>query len=101
MIKDSFKLRDKMNPNNKFSEYVNNGDQKHKYMLLGRWQMDCDYFLGNGQRCEKHLFFENSKEQIEAMKMMHRSFAEDATPEWLTWEQIENYEKQMIPTFDN
>ena len=68
----------------------------YKYMLLDRMKMDCNYYLGNGNRLKKHLWAGEEKEHIENMKALWNSFPEDGKPEWLTMEQIENYEKQII-----
>ncbi|WP_176397874.1 LPD11 domain-containing protein [Bacillus cereus] len=73
-----------------------NPEDKFNYQLLSRLQMDCDYYLGNGDRNARHLWAENEKEQIEKMKELHNSFADDAKPEWLTFDQILEYEKLMI-----
>ncbi len=67
-----------------------------KYMLLDRMKMDCNYYLGNGNRLKKYLWSGDEKEHIENMKALWNSFPEDGKPERLTMEQIENYEKQII-----
>lgn len=64
-----------------------------KYMLLNRMQMDCDYYLGFGMRSASVLWARNEQLQIEYMKALWNSLEEK--PEWLTMEQIEEYEKQM------
>ncbi len=66
-----------------------------KYMLLGRLRSDCDYFLGNGGRNEKVLWAGNVHDQIEKMKELWNSFPEDLKPEWLTMEQIIEYQMRM------
>lgn len=71
-------------------------DEKIRYMMLSRLKMDCDFFLGYGNRSEKHLWAGNVKDQIEEMKKIHNSFSEDKKPEWLSYEEILNYEKKMI-----
>ena len=60
--------------------------------------MDCDYYLGHGGRNSKQLWANSEIEQIEAMKYIWNSFSENEKPEWLTWEEILNYEKDMILT---
>lgn len=70
-------------------------DKRFRYMMLGRWKSDCDYYLGYGNRNVSRLCANTPKEHIEAMKKLWLSFAEDEKPEWLTWEQILEYEKQM------
>jgi hypothetical protein len=68
---------------------------KYNYMLLGRLQMDCEYYLGNGNRNPKRLWTKNETDQIEKMKELWNSFADNKKPEWLTLEQINNYENEM------
>jgi len=68
-----------------------------RYQLLDRMRMDCEYYLGNGNRSSKHLWAENEKTQIENMKILWNSFAADEKPTWLSYEKILEYEKQMIP----
>jgi hypothetical protein len=71
------------------------GDDKFRYMMLSRLQSDCEYYLGFGNRNSNALWTKNENEQIETMKALHNSFGEDDKPEWLTWEQILDYERQM------
>lgn len=69
--------------------------KRFDYMMLDRWRSDCDYYLGYGNRNVSRLCADTPKEHIEAMKKLWLSFGEDEKPEWLTWEQILEYEKQM------
>lgn len=69
---------------------------RFNYSLLGRLQSDCEYFLGYGNRSAKHLWAGNEKEQIEKMKELYNGFADDQKPEWLTYEDILEYEKSMV-----
>ena len=71
-------------------------DETFRYMLLGRLQMDCDYYLGNGQFCDKHLWANNVESQVKTMKDLYNSFDEDKKPEWISWEDIEEYERKML-----
>jgi len=68
-------------------------DDRFRYQLLDRMKSDCEYYLGNGRVFGNHLWAETVPEQIEAMKAIWDSF--DEKPEWLTSEQIEDYEKRM------
>lgn len=84
------------------SEYIENliterpATDIQKYMILARMQHDCEYYLGFGF-CDKDvLWTHDEKEQIESMKALWNSFPGGKKPEWLTMEQIEEYEKQMI-----
>lgn len=69
--------------------------EKFNYMMLGRLQSDCDYYLGFGNRHEKHLWAGSVDGQIKEMKRLWNSFPKDKKPEWLTMEQILKYEKEM------
>lgn len=73
-----------------------NGNKKHRYMMLGRLQEDCRYYLGHGNRNPENLWASTEKRQIETMKAIWNSFSEDEKPEWLTFEQIEEYETEMV-----
>lgn len=64
-----------------------------KYQLLDRLKSDCEYFLKAGNRNEKHLWAGNVDDQIAKMKELWNSLEEK--PEWLSMEDIENYEKEM------
>lgn len=66
------------------------------YMMLSRYKSDCDYFLGYGNGYEGHLYYHSVNKQIEEMKELYNNFSNEEKPEWLTMEQIEDYEKQMI-----
>jgi len=71
-------------------------DDAFRYRLLSRLQSDCMYFLGNGNRNTRHLWAASVEEQIEAIKILWNSFNEESKPEWLTWGQIENFERDMM-----
>lgn len=67
-----------------------------EYQLLARLKADCDYYLGFGNRSTNRLWADNEREQIEKMKELYNDFPADEKPEWLTWEQILQYEKEMV-----
>lgn len=71
-------------------------DDRFRYALLNRMQTDCDYYFGNGGRSANILWAKDEKKQIQAMKDLWNSFAEDGKPEWLTWDDILSYEAKMI-----
>lgn len=71
-------------------------DDKYKYMLLDRMKSDCEYFLGFGNRLDKYLWSGNAKNHIEDMRALYNSFSDDKKPEWLTLDQIQEYENLMI-----
>lgn len=70
-------------------------DDKFKYMLLSRCEVDCEYYLSYGNRHSKHLWADNVDDHIETMKVLYNSFTDDLKPEWINLEKIEEYEKEM------
>ena len=68
-------------------------DTTFNYQLLARLQMDCEYYLGNGQRAVKHLWADTEAEQIAKMKELYAQL--DPKPDWITLEKIEEYEAAM------
>ena len=73
-----------------------NSKESFKYQLLSRMQQDCKYYLGNGGRNTKQLWASNEKEHIEYMKSIWASFPQEGKPEWLSMEEIEEFEKAMV-----
>jgi hypothetical protein len=71
-------------------------DESFRYQLLSRLQSDCNYYLGNGNRSKKALWAGDETEQIIVMKQIWNSFSPDDKPEWLTWDEILNYENKMM-----
>ena len=76
-------------------EEVLQHDLKFRYMLLGRLQADCEYYLGFGNKSSRRLWAGSEKTQIEYMTKIHDSFRENEKPEWLTMEQIKEYSNAM------
>lgn len=70
--------------------------REHDYMMLSRLQMDCKYFLGNGNGYEGHLYYKEVNKHCDEMKGLYDSFSDDDKPEWLTAEQIEQYRTDML-----
>lgn len=64
--------------------------------LLSRLQQDCEYYLHNGHRCQKHLWGATETQHISYMKFIWDSFPDDKKPEWLTYEGIKQYERQIL-----
>lgn len=73
-------------------------EKSFEYQMLGRLKLDCDYFLGNGYGYEPHLWAGSVEKQIKEMRDRWNAFEEDEKPEWLTMEQIDEYEKLMLKT---
>lgn len=69
--------------------------ERFNYMMLSRLQQDCEYFLGNGDRNAKQLWALNVKDHIKEMKKIHDGFEDNKKPEWLTYNEILEYEKRM------
>lgn len=70
-------------------------EDSFRYQMLSRMQMDCDYYLGNGQIYGNHLWAGTEEEQIICMKAIWNSFPVDCKPEWLTYEQILEYDQKL------
>ena len=66
------------------------------YQLLGRLQMDCEYYLGHGNRAVKHLWADNEAEQIAKMKEIFEALPEK--PEWITLEKSAESEAALVVT---
>lgn len=67
--------------------------------MLGRLKSDCEYYLGWGNRCKRHLYYKDEQEHLDKIKELHNSFSDDKKPEWLTYEQIIKYENEMTNSF--
>ena len=76
-------------------------DKEFRYQMLGRLKSDCDYYLGNGNRNERHLWAKDVDKQIAKMRDLHGLFKDEDKPEWLTAEDIDNYEAKMKSNEDN
>lgn len=63
------------------------------YMMLGRLKQDCEYFLGNGNGHEKHLWADNIQDHIKEMEKLHN--AVKFKPDYLTKEDIQEYKDNM------
>ena len=77
-------------------EYVLNNQYKENphrfdYMMLSKAQNDCEtYFLGISNRAKTI----DIASVITEMKLLWEKLPEDGKPEWLTWEQILEYERR-------
>ena len=67
------------------------------YRLLGRLRADCEYFLGAGNRVEKHLWAGSVYAQIVKMRELYDALPQK--PEWLTKEMIDDYAERMAPRY--
>jgi hypothetical protein len=71
-------------------------DEAFRCQLLDRLKSDCIYYLGYGNRNPECLWAGSEKQQIETMECLWNSFPEENKPDWITWEQIKEFEKNMI-----
>ena len=65
-----------------------------QYMLLSRMRSDCEYYLSHGNRSAA-ILNNDPRHHIDRMKELWKEFPEDGKPEWLTWEQILQYENAI------
>ncbi len=72
-------------------------DERFRYMMLDTMRQDCNYYLEHPH--EKHLWAGNVEDQIETMKQLYNSLPEK--PEWITMEDIDDLQKQMINLKNN
>lgn len=73
--------------------------QKFEYMLLNRMQSDCEYYLNMGNRNPHRLWAGSEQAQIDEMKKLWNKLI--IKPEWLTMEQIKEYERNMVVALTN
>jgi len=64
------------------------------YMLLSRYQMDIEYFLNYGNRCEKHLFFDTKEEHIKETFKLWKSLS--PKPNWLRANKLIEYKNLIL-----
>ena len=74
-----------------------------QYMMLGRLIEDCRAFFGDGRGdrsmdCRYHnecfIWGSSIKHLVSRMKELWNQIPEDIKPEWMTWEEVEEFEKQ-------
>ncbi len=68
-------------------------DYTDDYRLLSRMKSDCEYYLGNGGRAEKHLWAGSVDGQIKKMRELYAHLPDK--PEWLSEQDIDRYEQRM------
>ncbi|XBX10001.1 hypothetical protein QMP26_19315 [Enterocloster clostridioformis] len=71
-------------------------EKQFQYQMLGRLIADCEYYLGYGYRNPDRLWTKSEEGQIEEIRKIWNSFSDDEKPEWLTWKQIEKYERDIV-----
>ncbi|MGC6586623.1 LPD11 domain-containing protein [Paenibacillus sp. Dod16] len=73
-------------------------NKRFEYMMLNRLKSDCETHLDIENKYRRKLKEDEMKATIQAMKDYWNGFEEDEKPEWLTWDQILDYEKRMAQT---
>ena len=66
---------------------------KFEYMMLSRLQMDCNYYKSAADYENAHC--QTAKDLIESMKEHWNKIPEDLKPEWISYEDILEYEKKF------
>jgi len=74
-------------------------DFKFNYMMLDRLQSDNDYYLKHPD--EQNLWAGSVDKQISEMKKLWNELPKDKKPEWLSMEDILEYEKKMKKNYAN
>jgi len=69
-------------------------EEKFNYMMLGRLQSDCAYYLGYGNRNKDRLYYNDI--EIHINEMIKRYNNCPINPEWLTIQQILEYKEIML-----
>ncbi len=81
-------------PNLESAEII---DSTFNYRRLSQMKADCEYFLGAGNRKNKHLWEESIFSHIKEMRRIYDLLPEK--PEWLTMEEIDSYAQRMAPRY--
>lgn len=80
----------------KYNSKYKKNPYEFSYQMLSRLKSDCDYYLGYGNRCTDHLYYKDEQRHIDEMKNLYNIFPDNKKPEWLTWEQLLQYEKDIV-----
>ena len=72
------------------SQYKEN-PYKFEYQMLSMLQSRCEYYFGHGNKSGSIEI----EEIISGMKERWINLPEDGKPEWLTWEQILEYDRRL------
>lgn len=70
-------------------------EARFRYMMLDQLRQDCEYYLGYGNRNPNNLWAGDVASQIENMKALWDTFSKENSPEWLTWDDILEFERKM------
>lgn len=75
--------------------FKSDNNNKFNYMMLSRLKMDCDYYLRVEELSEAVLWAGSIEGQIDYMKEIWNSFTDRQKPEWLTYDEILEFEQKM------
>lgn len=96
-IKDADKITDYLLERGKLLELTRSdaleSNFSFEYQLLDRLRSDCEYFLNAGGRHEKHLWAGSVSGQIAKMRELYDLLT--VKPDWLSREDINEYEERM------
>jgi len=67
-----------------------------QYQMLSMLESKCRYYLGHGNRSSNIFDDGTGRYCIDEMKRLWHLFPDAEKPEWLTFEQICDYEKQIL-----
>lgn len=87
-------LADKIKTENK-KNITKNKDYSFDYQLLDRLRSDCRYYL-DGHRNPDLLWAGSVEDQIKEMRKLYNSFPSDKKPQWITDEDINHFEAEML-----
>lgn len=65
------------------------------YEILNHLKNDCENFLMNSNSNASYLSEGSVRNQISKMKDLWNTFSDDMKPQWLTYQQILDYERRM------
>ena len=76
-------------------KFVLDKPETFRYQMLSRFQMDADYFFGNGAQNPGVLWAGDPVEHANNMIAVWNSFPEDAKPKWMTKEELDEYVEKL------
>ena len=78
---------------------VLNKPLKYRYQMLGRFQMDADYYFKNPH--PKHLWSLDPIKHADNMIALYNTFSKEEQPDWLTDQQLKDYVKKLKSMKEN
>lgn len=75
--------------------YLRRKSHQYEYMMLSRLELDCKYFLGNGNGFLGHLYYKDIDKHIAEMKKIYEAFLDQDKPKWISLSDIEKYKEKM------